>query len=470
MIQLPLEKMKRIFDKIRDSYNEKGGFGELLKISYPLVLSASTTTVQHFVDRLFLSWYSPQAIASAMTAGLLQYTLLSIFIGSASYTSTFVAQYYGANQKDGIGKSVWQGIYISFISYFFILLTNPFAEDIFSFFGHDPSVVALEKDYYQILCLGSFFAVSSSALSGYFSGQGVTFPVLIGNLIATIVNLLLDFVLIFGKFGFPRMGIRGAAIATNISFFSIFLFYIFLISQNKYKNSAPFFNKWHFDKELFFRFLKFGFPVGIQFFIEMAGYSLFLLIVGKIGIDALTSTTIAFNINNFAFMPMLGISLAVSVMVGQSIGRGEPSIGEKATYNGLKISLTYIIVVCSFYIFCPSFFLRLFHLDENADLKVIGENVVVLLRYVSFYSLFDTLNLTFSGALRGSSDTRFITNVILILSTFVLIIPTSVSVIFFNGNIFTAWIFLTLQVCLLGIVFYLRFKKGKWKKMKVISS
>ena len=93
-------------------------------MSFPLILSASSVSIQHFVDRLFLAWYAPEAIAAAMPAGILQFALLSIFAGTAGYSSTFVAQYYGATRSESIGPAVWQGIYVSFLGGVFIMATR----------------------------------------------------------------------------------------------------------------------------------------------------------------------------------------------------------------------------------------------------------------------------------------------------------------------------------------------------------
>ncbi|MCK4297145.1 MAG: MATE family efflux transporter, partial [Candidatus Marinimicrobia bacterium] len=93
----------------------KGGFKDLLKIAIPLILSTGAWSIQHFVDRMFLTWYSPEAIAAAMPSGMLNFTIMSLFIGTASYVNTFVAQYYGSKKYKNVGPIVWQGIYIAII-------------------------------------------------------------------------------------------------------------------------------------------------------------------------------------------------------------------------------------------------------------------------------------------------------------------------------------------------------------------
>ena len=119
-------------------WTSTGGYREVLVIAVPLILSTSAWSVQHFVDRMFLSWYSPETLAASMPAGILFFSLMSLFIGTASYVSTFVAQYFGAEQYQRIGPALWQGVYISLLGGLLLLCLIPFAQPIFGLVGHDP--------------------------------------------------------------------------------------------------------------------------------------------------------------------------------------------------------------------------------------------------------------------------------------------------------------------------------------------
>ena len=111
----------------------------MLVVAIPLILSTATWSMQHFVDRMFLTWYSPETIAAAMPAGMLNFTIISIFMGTAGYVSTFVAQYYGARRYHRIGPALWQGIYISLIGGLVLLCVIPLAEPAFQADRPQPS-------------------------------------------------------------------------------------------------------------------------------------------------------------------------------------------------------------------------------------------------------------------------------------------------------------------------------------------
>jgi len=126
--------------KIKNRWNRKGGYKELLVIAIPLIISTGSWSLQHFIDRMFLTWYSPEAIAAAFPAGILNFTIISIFLGTAGYVSVFVAQYYGSGDTDGIGPVLWQGLYISVISGIVLIILIPYTEMIFDFIGHEQSI------------------------------------------------------------------------------------------------------------------------------------------------------------------------------------------------------------------------------------------------------------------------------------------------------------------------------------------
>jgi MATE family, multidrug efflux pump len=456
---------------LKTQWNGPGGYREVLVVAIPLILSTASWSVQHFVDRMFLTWYAPEAIAAAMPAGMLQFSLVSIFMGTAGYVSTFVAQYYGAKKYQRIGPAIWQGIYISLIGGVVLLCVIPFGETLFNLIGHDKKIRPYEIAYFKVLCWGAGPYLASYAISGFFSGRGRTWPVMWVNTFTTAVNLILDYMLIFGRWGMPEMGIRGAGLATVIAgIFSLFAFLVLIASE---KNNTTFatLRGWRYERNLFFRVLRFGLPSGIQFFLEMAGFTGFVLIVGRLGTASLAATNIAFNINTLAFMPMIGCGIAISVLVGQYLGADKPETARVSAYSGFYLSIVYMGSIALAYVLIPDMFVAPFALKADPVIfqEIYGMSVV-LLRFVAIYSLFDTLNIVFASAIKGAGDTRFVMFTTTILSLFVLILPTYVAVIVFDHGLMTSWIIATIYVSLIGIVYWLRFLNGKWLSMRVIES
>jgi MATE family multidrug resistance protein len=454
---------------LKNRWSREGGYRQVLAIAVPLILSTASWSVQHFVDRMFLTWYAPEAIAAAMPAGMVYFSVVSVFMGTAGYASTFVAQYYGAGQYQRIGPALWQGVWISLLAGVVLLGLIPFAEPIFQFVGHDKAVQASEIDYFRIICLGGGPYIASYALSGFYSGLGKTWPVMWVNILATMVNLVLDYALIFGRWGFPEMGIKGAGIATVIAGIFSFLVFLGLIATGEHNRRYQTISGWRPEKELFQRLLKYGVPSGVQFFLEMASFTTFILLVGRLGTASLAASNIAFNINTLAFMPMIGCGIAISMLVGQYLGADKPGLARVSVYSGFHLTFVYMTTIAAAYVLLPDIFVAPFaHKADPSEFSEIYHYSIVLLRFVAVYSIFDTMNIIFTSAIKGAGDTRFVMFMTVILSLFVLIIPTYLAIVVFKYGLMFSWVLATVYITIIGVTFYLRFLGGKWKSMRVI--
>ncbi len=461
----------RFADNLKKRWHSEGGYHQFLVIAFPLILSTGALSVQHFVDRMFLSWYSPEAIAAAMPAGMLNFCIMSLFIGTAGYVNTFVAQYFGAGRKDRVGPVIWQGIYVSILGGVGIMLLIPFAGPIFRLVDHHATIQQLEVEYFAILCLGAGPMIASTVLAGFFSGRGRTWPVMWVNILATGVNLVLDYVLVFGMWGFPEMGIRGAGIATVLAGIFSLLAYIPLVCRPLHDSKYHTLRGWRFEKALFLRLLRFGFPSGVQFFLDMSGFTVFILLIGHLGTVSLAATNIAFNISTLSFMPMIGSSIAISVLVGQYLGKDQPEMAARSVYSGFHLTFGYMFVIALAYLFIPELFVLPFAAGADpAGFAEIYRLTVLLLRFVAVYSVFDTMNLVFASAIKGAGDTRYVMFAIVTTSALVLVIPTYLGVMVMGWGVMVSWINVSAYVIVLSVIFLLRFLGGKWKTMRVIET
>ena len=460
--------MTKIIQSLSARWRGEAGYRQVLTVAIPLILSTGAWSVQHFVDRMFLTWYSPETIAAAMPAGMLNFAVMSLFLGTAGYVNTFVAQYYGSGRHKRIGPALWQGIYIAVIGGMVHLGLIPLAKSIFGFVGHEPRIQQNEIMYFQMLCLGAAPAIASSAMSGFFSGRGKTWPVMWVNVLATAVNLIMDYALIFGHWGFPELGIRGAGIATVISACFSFTIYLVLISRRTHERQYHTLS-WRLERALFARLMRFGFPNGAQFFLDIAGFTAFILLLGRLGTTALAATNIAFNINSLAFLPMIGFGIAVSVSVGQYLGKDRPDLAERSVYSGFHLTFLYMSTMAALYVLVPNLFLRPFAAQADAErFADIREMAVVLLRFVAVYSVFDTLNIIFAAGIKGAGDTRYVMVMILVVSSLVLVVPSYVALVLLHAGLYAGWTIASAYIILLGFAFLFRFLGGKWKSMRVI--
>jgi MATE family multidrug resistance protein len=438
-------------------------------MALPLVLSTGAWSIQHFVNRMFLTWYSPEAVAASMPAGMVNFAIMSLFLGTVSYVDVFTAQYYGASRRRMIGPVIWQGIYLSLLGGVILLALVPFAGPVFTLIGHEAAIRHNETVYFQYLCYGAFPSLAAASMSAFYAGRGKTWTLVLANGIGTFSNILFDYLLIFGNAGFPEMGIRGAGLATVISSAITFFLYLALISRKRYNEEYATLQGWKPSWTIMRRILRYGFPSGTHMFMDIAGFTMFVLIMGSLGIVNLAATNIAFNISTLAFMPMIGGGIAVSVLVGQYLGRDRADLARRSVYSGFFLAFTYMALVSLSYVLLPELFLAPYAANADpAGFAPIRGIVVVLLRFVAVYSLFDAMNIIFSSAVKGAGDTHFVMKTIVVASVAVLIIPSYVSLVILKAGIYTGWTIASAYAAVLGLSFLFRFLQGKWQTMRVI--
>jgi MATE family multidrug resistance protein len=193
------------------------GGRDVLAIALPLVVQTSFWSIMWFIDRLYLSWYSQEATAAALPGGMYHWVLICLPTGIASYVNTFVAQYHGAGRPARIGVAVKHGIWFGWATVPLFLLVIPLAPWLFSLTGHTPAMQRLEVIYFQVLALGAGAVVISNAQQSFYMGRGFTGIVMLVNCGATLLDIALEYAFIFGAWGFPELGIAGAALTTVIS-------------------------------------------------------------------------------------------------------------------------------------------------------------------------------------------------------------------------------------------------------------
>ena len=288
------------------------------------------------------------------------------------------------------------------------------------------------------------------------------------NFFGAALNILLDYLLIFGVAFIPACGIWGAGLATSISVWCKVGIFAYLFLQTRHQAFATR-TDYRFDPHLMKRFLKFGVPNGIQFFIEGFAITFFAIVIAKISAEASAASSVVFSINMLVFYPVIGLGMGCSTLVGQSIGEGIPLHASRATWNTLLIGLVYSGAFTLAYFFVPHWFL-VFHANQSENFEVIRAITISFLRFVAIYCLFDTVQIVFVSAIKGAGDTRFVVVATIISATCFLAVGS------FGSNSFKDpmsqvnwwWICLTGWICLLSVIYMGRFLNGSWKQMSVL--
>jgi multidrug resistance protein, MATE family len=227
---------------------------------------------------------------------------------------------------------------------------------------------------------------------------------------------------------------------------------------------------WRLDIPLVRQFLKFGLPSGLQWALEGLAFTVFLIIMGRLtnGDAALASSSIAVTVMMLSVLPSMGVAQAIMTLVGQSMGEKKPEKAEQVTWDGVKISSIYMGCVSLTFIFFPEFYLSWFQNNDNAALwEEVMQVAPRLLTIVGIFTLFDSMYLNISFALKGAGDTRFVSLMALTVPWPLMVVPAFLVRDFAHAETW-AWSFTAVYSFVITAILVQRFRTGKWKSMSVI--
>ncbi len=445
------------------------GGREVLSVSAPLVVSALSWTVMTFVDRVLLKGVSGEAMAAAFSASTVWFAVLCMPLGICMYATTFVSQYFGAEQPNRIGPSVWQAVWAALLASPLLLVTIPLAPSLFAAADHDPETMRLEIIYYQVLIWGAPAMLLAQALSSFYSGRGRTNVVMGVDAAFAILNLLLDYLWIYGHAGFPAMGIAGAGWATVVALWLKAFTYLLLLLMRSNRQRYATLSGMTFDRDLFKRLLYFGGPSGLQLVLDVMGFTVFILLVGRLGGVEAEATSMAFSISTLAFMPIWGLAMGAGILVGQHLGEDRDHLAARSTWTSLHVALAYMSVISLLYLFVPDLFLHWFFIGDRSPehAEEVHAMAVTLLRFVAAYNLMDATLMVFVSAIKGAGDTQFVLYVSLVMAT-LLAVLSWLAVERLELGVYGCWVLIAGWITCLGVIFLLRFLQGKWRRMRVI--
>ena len=445
----------------------QASLSELWFLSYPLIVTMASQVVMQFVDRMFLAWYSHNALAACVPAGVLAMTFSAMFMGLASYTSVFISQYYAKKKYASVTVSLWQGIFLAVLSSLVLAGLTPGGIAVINAFGHEEAVRLLEIKYFVILNIFGGLAVINNALASFFSGRGKTKIPMWATVVGNLVNIGLDYVMIFGKLGFPAMGIEGAAWATVIGTGSITLIFCTLIFAGKVHKEFKVRRLAGFYKPVFSRLLRFGLPNGFGFLMDILSFTLFTFMIGNIDTLSLQASNVVMSMQPVVFTVILGLGIGIQILVSKYQGLKRTDLTIKVIKNACKIGYAYAGAVgLSFFFFAP-LFVGLFIPASSPDAAAITAKTYPLMKLVSAFVLFDATYLIFGEAIRGAGDTKFYMYIMVFCAWGLLIPGTWLIVYKLQLSVFWVWSWLTFYAALTAVFMLARFLSGRWKRFNV---
>ena len=336
------------------------------------------------------------------------------------------------------------------------------APGIFRILGHDAAVAGMEVTYFRIMIYTHAVAISIWSSSQFFIGIHRPIVTMYAALCGQVVNICANYVLIFGKFGFPAMGIAGAGWGTfiGVSVEAVILIAMFLSGDINAAFKCR--RSLNIDFGKMGDLLKVGFPAGLGFMINIAFFGMILFgLVGKFGREALAATSAVFACINLSVMPIVGIGTALTAAVGKSIGRGRKDVAIKQTSVCFRATTIYMVLMG----FCFFVFRDAIMQFWSSDDKVIEAGVNILI-CAGIFQVFNSMTMTYTGSLRGAGDTVWLAVVSASGSVLILGLGGFFMTKFFpETGVLGPWIAATINVMAVAAANHWRFKSNSWMRI-----
>ena len=440
---------------------------ELWFLSYPLIITMAAQVVMQFADRMFLAWYSPEALGACVPGGMLAMMFGALFVGLSGYTNVFISQFHAKQKRASVTLSLWQGILLAFLSSLILAAMTPAGRALIEAFGHAPQVRVLELKYFTLLNLFGGLAIINNALASFFNGRGETKIPMYVALAGNAVNIGLDYVLIFGKLGFPALGIVGAAWATIAGGACMTAIFCVLIFTQTTRRNFKIFRLAGFYRPIFVRLVRFGMPNGFGVLMDVISFTLFTFMVGNIDSVSLQASNIVMSMQPVVFMVLVGMGSGIQILVSkyQGLRRTDQSI--QVVKNACKLGYAYAGGIAFLFFFGAPLFIHLFIPAGTENGAALAAKTWPLIKLVSLFVLCDATYLIFGAALRGVGDTKFFMRVMIGCAWLLLIPGTWLLVYKWQSTVFTVWSWLTFYAGLTAVFMVVRFRRGKWKNIQV---
>ena len=450
-------------------FKKNGDVKDVLVVALPMLLSMSFDTLMTFIDRLFLSKLGPAEMNAALGAGAVQLALTMFFTGMISYTTAMVAQRLGGKRRWDCARAFMQALYVSLMCVPLLYLTIPLGHVVFGMEHLPADQLQYQKTYFNILMFGGVINLVRNVAPCFFSGIGETKIVMKAAFVGMLVNVACNFVLIYGMGPVPALGVAGAAYGTLIgnlvSTVILFVKFFGKSCHRRFRTRYAFAFSWPLTQEL----LKKGIPSGVEMFLNMSAFQLLILMFHALGPESATASSVMFNWDMVAYVPLMGLEVASTSLVGRYVGAKDGAAASRSTYSGLKLGWGYSLLMGIFFIFLPGILTDIFKPDvaeASAEAIAIFESArpmsIFMLRIATLYIFVEVLLVIYAGALRGAGDTLWVMFACAIMNWCVAGALYLVAYVF-GLPAHLAWIAVVAVYSTAPVLFWLRWKSGKWR-------
>ena len=436
---------------------------KVMKLAWPVVINNLLQSLAITVDLIMVGQLGGVALAGVGLGGQGTFLCIAVIMAASTGTIAMVSRYTGAKDPATVKKSFAQSIILGFFLTLPVLIVGLFfAENFIWLFGAEADVSVKAVDYIRIVflaapCLGFNFIANA-----FYVGRGDTRTPMKINILINLSNVLLNYIFIFGKFGAPALGVRGAAIGTAQAYFIGTLAYLNILNF-KLPGLRPRLRDLKPKLEMMKRIFAIGSHAAFEQLAVNVGFIMYIILVIRFGTSAQAAHYIGMHIQSLAFMPGLGFSMAASSLTGQYLGAKKPDQAQKSGYESMLMSIFTMGTIGTIIFFTATPIANIFVRDGGEVIEL----ATAFIRILALGMPAIAIHFTIAGSLRGAGDTKspMYTS---ILGLFGCRLPLAVFLGFYTPlGIYGVWLAMVSEYYARSFVILSIFRRGKWKKKEV---
>lgn len=449
---------------------------KIWNLAWPAIAGNISQTLLNLVDMMIVGQVSSIALGAVGLGGQISWFMFPIMIAVSTGTLAIVARRVGEGKLDEASRVAEQSMYLAFLLGIPVMLFGIFfGDEILKIMGAKEEVLEIGYEYLKVLFLFYPIRFVGFVFFSALRGAGDTKTPMKLNILMNILNGVFDYLLVFGKLGFPRLGPVGAAWASGIGITVSFLIGILLFLNGKLVIKPVI--EWRLHLDIVEKILRIGIPALLERGLFSFYNFLYMAIVTRFGKIALSAHQIGLRVESIAYMPAFGFSIATSTLVGQTLGAKKPDEAEKIVKESLKMTTLFMSVMAFILMTIPSILVRPFLSPTDPYYEEVKRLATIYLIIVGISEIPLGVIFVLSGALRGAGDTKSPLYVTAISKLFFRIIPSyllgfgfslpTLGIEFKGLGVIAAWIGMSVETFISAGLFWIVFKKGKWKKIKI---
>lgn len=437
----------------------------ILEVAIPAVAGLSSQMIVSIVDTAMVGRLeNSEVVLAAMGLGVLAtWTIASFFSSLATGTHILVARRFGQGKHTEAGIVLNNslvltgtlGVIMAVAGYFFSF-------DIINFFSSDMSVAVAGGEYMKYRFLGLPFFLLGVSYRGFFYGIGCTHVFLFSALISYFFNILFNYLLIFGSWGFPKMGIAGAGLASSIGMFLGWLFFVIVTFFPSYRKRYRYYDLIAVAGRYIKPIVRIGLPVSFQNILVLLGFLLFVALTGVIGTVEQAATQVVITALFLSFMPCFGLGIAAQTLVGNALGNNDHQMAYRYAIETGIITTVFTVGLGIVFFFAPEFILRI--ITPNEDIVYVTRPILQLAGVAQIVYGFGII---MANSLQAAGATVYVM-VAEIITHWLLFLPLAYLLgVVLKMGIFGAWLAMPAYVVSYTAMTWWKFRSGTWKTLKV---